>query len=147
MEIKKANGALNRQLKMRKYNILSILCVIIVILSWFLNMGWLRFLLTIPILIHIVIFFISNGLYNRYVNKTPRYLLLINIFNYGTFLCGYVFLPDFGDVEEASRAMFGLVKNKSFIDIAFDVSLSILFINIILIMVQIIFTFIYKKKP
>lgn len=125
---------------MKKYNILSISFIMIVGLSWIMNLGWFRVIFLIPMIVHIFLFFFSNRSYHRYASESSRSMSLINSFNYGTFLFGYVLLPDFGDTEDSIRVVFGLISNEIFVGIAFYVSLLLLVTNFILIVIQIIYT-------
>lgn len=121
-----------------KYTLISILCVIIAIVSWVLNMGWLRFIMTflaVPI-IHTIAFMIINSFTLSYVDKSAklkRYIIL----SYITYLLGYILLPDGGDVG-TMYVFFGLIHNNIVAGISYFLS-SISFIgNIVILILQII---------
>lgn len=137
---KEKHNNINNYIVTRKYNILSILFIMIVGLSWIMNMGWLRFLFVIPIIFHIFIFYFSNNSYHKHANGKSKSMSYINWCNYATFLLFYVFLPDGGDTEDSFRVIFGLIKDEKFIDIAGSISYILFISNIMLIIIQIIYT-------
>lgn len=121
-----------------KYTLISVLFVIVAIVSWVLNMGWLRFIMTflaVPI-IHTIAFMIINNFSLSYVDKSvklKRYVIL----SYTTYLLGYILLPDGGDVG-TMYVFFGLIHNDIVASISYNIS-SIAFIgNIVLLVLQIV---------
>ena len=122
----------------RKYTLIAILCVIIAIVSWILNMGWVRLILTflaVPI-IHTVAFMIINNFSLSYIDKSIKLKRYV-VFTYITYLAGYLLLPDGGDVGPM-YVLFGLIHNDVVASIAYTIS-SIAFIgNIVLLILQII---------
>lgn len=121
-----------------KYTLIAVLFVIIAVVSWIFNMGWLRFILTflaVPI-IHTIAFMIINNISLPYINKSvklKRYVVL----TYITYLLSYLLLPDGGDVGPM-YVFFGLIHNDVVASISYNIS-SIVFIgNIVLLVLQII---------
>lgn len=121
-----------------KYTLIAVLFVIIAIVSWIFNMGWLRFILTflaVPI-IHTIAFMIINNISLSYINKSvklKRYVVL----TYITYLLSYLLLPDGGDVGPM-YVFFGLIHNDVVASISYNIS-SIVFIgNIVLLVLQIV---------
>ncbi len=128
------------------YVIISILCVLIVAVSWIFNMGWLRFFLTfltIPVT-HAMIFMIANNFAASYVNKSVRLKIYV-ILSYVTYVLGYVLFPDFADYGP-TYVFFGLIRNDVIADIAFTLSFFSFAAYIIVFVLQIIDTIIAKRK-
>lgn len=121
-----------------KYNLISILFVIISIVSWVFNMGWLRFIMTflaVPI-IHTIAFIIINSFSLSYIDKSVKLKRYVNL-SYITYLLGYLSLPDGGDVGPM-YVFFGLIHNDIVANISYIIS-SISFIgNIVLFILQIV---------
>jgi len=121
-----------------KYNLISILFVIIAIVSWVFNMGWLRFIMTflaVPI-IHTIAFIIINSFSLSYIDKSVKLKRYVNL-SYITYLLGYLSLPDGGDVGPM-YVFFGLIHNDIVANISYIIS-SISFIgNIVLFILQIV---------
>lgn len=120
-----------------KYTLISILFVIIAIVSWILNMGWIRFIMTflaVPI-IHTIAFMIINSFSLSYIDKSVKLKRYIDL-SYITYLLGYLLLPDGGDVGPM-YVFFGLIHNDVVANISYSIS-SIVFIgNIVLLILQI----------
>lgn len=131
---------------MTKYNVLSILFLIIVGLSWVMNFGLLKFIFLIPMIFHAILFYFSNRSYHRNTNKSSRTMFLINSCIYGTYLLGYILLPDGGETKDSLRVLFGFINNEQFINIATVVSGILLVANLALIIIQIIYTVIVKLQ-
>ena len=89
-----------------------------VVLSWVLNLGWFRVLFAIPMVVHLVLF---RWAALRYARAHPAQGLLL--FHWVTFFLGYLLLPDFGDTEDSVRVLFGLVTDRTWIDVLMAVSL------------------------
>ena len=121
-----------------KYNLISILFVIIAIVSWVFNMGWLSFIMTflaVPI-IHTIAFIIINSFSLSYIDKSVKLKRYVNL-SYITYLLGYLSLPDGGDVGPM-YVFFGLIHNDIVANISYIIS-SISFIgNIVLFILQIV---------
>ena len=91
-------------------------------LSWILNMGWLRLILTlllVPIL-HGVAFLVSNIVFSKYTNASPR-MAKLNLMFIVTYLALYIFMPDGGDVG-GMYFLFNLIHNDVLSYIAFIIS-------------------------
>lgn len=123
-----------------KYNILSILFIVIVGISWIMNLGWIRFIFLIPMIFHAILFYFSNRSYHSNSNKISKHMNLVNSSVYATYLLFYILLPDGGDTEDSFRVFFGLIRNELFINIANVASGLLLVANLVLIIIQIIYT-------
>lgn len=129
-----------------KYNILSILFIIIVGISWVMNLGWIRVIFIIPMIFHAILFYFSNSSYHRNNDKISKPMNLVNSAVYGTYLLFYILLPDGGDTEDSIRVFLGFIKNEMFVDIAAVISQLLLVANLILIIIQIIYTVKVKRE-
>lgn len=65
---------------------------------------------------------------------------LVNSSVYGTYLLCYILLPDGGDTEDSFTVFFGIIKNEMFINVAAVASELFLVANLVLIIIQIIYT-------
>lgn len=120
-----------------KFTLLSGLCALIAIISWFLNFGWLRFFMTflaIPT-IHTIAFLFINDLALTYIDKSAG-IKRYSVLSYITYLAGYIFLPDGGDT--GSYSFFGLIHNNTLIEISFIISSCSFILNAIILVLQII---------
>jgi uncharacterized membrane protein YoaK (UPF0700 family) len=122
-----------------KFNLLSLLCIFIVGVSWCTNIGWIRIIFMIPMIVHAFIFFFSNRAFHKIEKSSiPDSMRLANFFTYATYLLCNALLPDGGDTEDSIRVFFGLIHNGLFIDAA-NIASELLFIaNIGLISFQFI---------
>ena len=127
-----------------KYNTLSILFIAIVGLSWFMNIGWIRVIYILPMLIHAIVFYLSNSSYHRNKNIASKNMNIVNRLVYITYLFCNVLLPDGGDTADSVRVFFGFITNDLFINIASVVSEVLLIVNLVLIIIQIIYTMTVK---
>ncbi len=121
-----------------KYNIISIACTILVAVSYFFNIGWLRVFglwLGIPF-IHAMFFVATNSLSADYIEMSP--VLRINVVMTDiTYFLAYALLPDGGDVGGA-YAFFGLIHNEALVTVCGVVAQIALIANIICIVNQFI---------
>lgn len=123
----------------KKMILLSILAIFIAAVSWILNMGWIRFIMTFMLIpfIHVIIFFFTNLIMASYVDKAKNIKILNLLFGM-TYLLFYIFLPDAADYGEM-YFFFGLIHSNLFSNIAYGVS-SISFLgHIALFILQIIY--------
>ena len=96
-----------------KYHLLLLISAILVPISWFLNMGWFRFLLTFLTLpyIHFIVFIIINNISISKLfksEKLKKYILLSCV----TYISAYLLFPDVADIGEA-YVFFGLIENDT----------------------------------
>lgn len=127
----------NENYNRMKYNIASAVGIAIFVASWIANIGWYRFLFAIPMIIHAVIFFVSNNYYRKHCRGSDR-LNALNHCVYISYVLFYILLPDGGDAPDSMRAVFGLVINEALIDI-FGIAAGLLcIINIALIVIQLV---------
>ncbi|MEF2965845.1 hypothetical protein V3851_08395 [Paenibacillus sp. M1] len=128
-----------------KYNILSILFIFIVVISWFMNIGWIRVFLAIPMIFHAIIFYFSNSFYHHNNYKNSKFMKVVNISFYCTYLLCNILLPDGGDVGDPV-VFFGLINNKKLTDAAGIAAGLCLFANVVLMIVQILYTITIKER-
>ncbi|MBE7038910.1 MAG: hypothetical protein E7404_08430 [Ruminococcaceae bacterium] len=130
----------------KKIILLSILAILIAAVSWILNMGWIRFVMTFMLIpfIHAIIFFFTNLFMASYVDKTKN-IKILNLLFIMTYLLLYIFLPDAADYGEM-YFLFGLIHNDLLSNIAYAIS-SISFLgHIVLFVLQIIYAVKTKRK-
>ncbi len=129
-----------------KFNILSVLCVIIAAASWLLNLGWMRFFLTLIAVpfIHAIVFFCVNNFAATYAEKSKK-LKICTIISYITYLISYLLLPDGGDTG-GMYVFFGLINNETITNICFLVCSFAVQVHIIFVILQIAFANEAKKE-
>ncbi len=101
-----------------KYYFLMILCILVMIPSWILNIGWYRFILTLlafPV-IHSVLFAIINGkaILKLFLSKKIKIYTLLS---FATYIISYISFPDGGD-HGPMYVFFGLLHNNTIAKIA-----------------------------
>lgn len=119
-----------------KYNSFAIVLIVIAIISWILNMGWFRFILTIlavPI-IHTTAFLIINNLSLSYVDKSKKLHKFV-VLTYISYILPYLFFPDGADIG-TMYVFFGLIHNDFIANLFFHVSYLTFICNIILLVLQ-----------
>lgn len=122
-----------------KVIITSVLCIVIAGVSWILNFGWIRFIMTFMLIpfIHAIVFFLINLFTSFHINKSNN-LKLFNFLYCITYLLAYLFLPDGGDVG-GMYVFFGLIHSDWFVDISGSISTFAFICNIVLSVLQIIY--------
>lgn len=105
-----------------KYNLICVLCVVIAAVSWITNFGWVRFFMTLVAIpfIHAIVFFSIHLFAVTQIEKS-RMLKVFTLLSFVTYLCGYIFLPDGGDVGPM-YAFFGLLHNDFIIGLCSSIS-------------------------
>jgi len=100
------------------YRAVTVLCVVIMLASWIVNIGWYRIILTwIPIpLIHTVAFIIINFKAISNISRSDKLKKYIP-WSWGTYLTSYLLFPDGGD-DGGVRAFFNLIQNDALCTIA-----------------------------
>lgn len=119
----------------------NILFSLIIILSWILNIGWIRLIFLIPMIIHAIIFYFANRKILGHIN-TPAKMKIKSLFAYLTLLLFHVLLSDVGDTDDSMRVFFGLIKNERIIDLTGYISGISFILNLILLVIL----FIDKSK-
>lgn len=130
--------------KEKIYVLTAILCVLIMVASWFMNFGWLRFAFTIvPLpLVHIAaLLIITVGA----VRLNRRKINLAVVFMQITFLLSYLLLPDGGDVG-GLYMFFGLIHNDTIAMVCAGIASTLIKINIVIMIVLLVKVFKAKKK-
>lgn len=129
-----------------KYTLTPVLCVAAAAVSWLTNFGWIRLIMTlmaIPFL-HAIAFFLVNIFAASQIEKS-RTLKIFTMLSYVTYLCGYLFLPDGGDVGSA-YVFFGLLHNDFMIGFGETISVIGLFGNVVFLVLQLIESIKTKRK-
>lgn len=119
--------------------IVSMLSIAIGVASWFFNMGWFRFCLTLLLVpvIHSVIFFYMNLSAAKYFEKSPE-IKKLNICFIVTFLIFYIIAPDFPIGNDGTMFFFfGLINNVVFTGFAILISAAALIGHIVVLLMQI----------
>ncbi len=123
----------------KKRNILmSLLYIAIVLASWFLNMGWLRFFMTILFIpfIHAAVFFMTNFFVDKYSDQSTK-IKKLNLFFVITYLIAYLSMPDGGDVG-GMYFFFGLIHSDTLSGLANFISSIAVIGHIVLFIMQIV---------
>lgn len=122
----------------KKIIFLSIIAIFIAAASWVMNIGWLRFIMTVMLIpfIHAIIFFLFNLFMASYADKAKN-IKTLNLLFIMTYLLLYIFLPDGADSGE-TYFFFGLIHNDSLSNIAYGITEISFLGHIVLIVLQII---------
>ena len=120
----------------KKWYVVIILSVVIMILSWIFNMGWFRVVLTwLPLpLIHTIAFlFINIKTANKVSSfkKMKKYIIL----SCTTYLLSYLLFPDGGDVG-SMYLFFGLIRNDMIANIMMYIAPIIFIVNITVLILE-----------
>ncbi len=125
---------------------ISIISVLIVFVSWILNMGWYRFALTFSLvpLMQATVFILTNMFMASYIDKSKS-IKLLNLLFCVTYLSIYILLPDTADYGEM-YFFFGLIHSDPLAVIAQIVTEIAFLAHIVLFILQIIFVLKFKKS-
>ena len=127
-DYKQANADSKKTAK--KWYAVIILCVVVMILSWIFNIGWLRLILTwIPLpLIHTIAFLFVNFKAANKVStfKSMKKYMILSCASYSLV---YLLLPDGGDVG-GMYMFFTLIRNEVITSIMMYISNIIFCVNI-----------------
>lgn len=118
--------------------LMSIFYILIVIASWFLNMGWIRFFMTFLLIpfIHAVIFFLTNFFGSKYFDKSTK-IKKLNLWFVISYLVAYFLMPDGGDVG-GMYFFFGLIHSNTLSGVANFISSVAGIAHIVLFVLQIV---------
>ncbi len=122
----------------KKTILMSLLYILIVIVSWFLNMGWIRFFMTFLLIpfVHAVVFFLTNFFATKYFDKSPK-IRKLNFWFIISYLITYLLMPDGGDYG-GMYFFFGLIHSDTLAGIANFVSSVAGIAHIVLFVLQIV---------
>ncbi len=122
----------------KKWYWLTLLCVVIMSISWIFNMGWFRVVLTwLPLpLIHACVFVWVNFKLASYASSF-EVLKKYMTFSCITYLVPYLIFPDGGDVG-GMYLFFGLIRNDIIASIMMCITPLALILNIIILILEII---------
>ncbi len=127
----------NTKLQNKKKTILtSLCCVFVAAASWVLNIGWLRFAMTLLLvpLIHAALFVTVNVVAAKYAEKSFK-LKIANLLFIVTYLLAYVLYPDVAN-NDVHYFFFGLVNNPAVVGAVQKIADVILILHMILFVVQ-----------
>lgn len=128
-----------------KFNVkkLLFLCLLVFLVSYFANMGWIRVIWGIPMILHSCLFYFSNSYYYKW-NKEKEHAVLVNYGNCFTYILAYVLLPDMRDGPGAEIIFWGVRAYSKQTDLFFELSQIFFTLNCVMILGQIIYTVIVK---
>lgn len=130
----------------KKAALFSLFCMLLAAASWVLNMGWIRFSMTILFIpfLHAIVFSVTNLFAASYVDESRR-MRLLNILFCITYLLSYLFFPDRGDIG-GLYFFFSLIRNNTLASIAMRITYIAFFAHVALLILQIIQIVKIKKK-
>ena len=126
--------------------IMTVVFIFIAAISWLLNFGWLRFIMTFMLIpfTHAIIFFLANLHVGKYLDKSTK-IKKINLCFMITYLATYIFFPDGADYG-GMYFFFGLIHNDILSIIAMCISYIAGLSHIILFIVQLVQIIKIKKS-
>ena len=122
--------------------LVSLGCIVVALVSWALNFGWLRFIMTllaVP-LTYAAIFFTVNIIAGKYFKSSPI-LKWCNILYVITFIAANVLYPDVaGTVKGVGDTyfLFGLVKNSPSMETVQQIANILIVVHAVLFVVQLV---------
>ena len=118
--------------------LMSIFYILIVIASWFLNMGWIRFFMTFLLIpfIHAVVFILTNFFATKYFDKSTK-IRKLNLWFTISYLIAYLLMPDGGDIG-GLYFFFGLIHNDTLSYVANFISSIAVMGHIVMFIMQIV---------
>jgi hypothetical protein len=122
----------SRNVKVSKaWCILTVLCIVVVAVSWIFNIGWYRVILTWSLLpvVHAILFAVLGFIAARRVSYSKK-LKALMIFCASTYLSAYLLLPDGGDYG-GMYFFFGLVRNNALATVMMYVAFACFVANIV----------------
>ena len=131
-------AATRKQYKRLIYNASAFFCMLVAIVGWVFNPGWIRVIFTftcIPIFHWIA--FMGINLFAASKMEKSKLLRILGPISFLTIAVGYLFLPDFGDVD-GPYAFFTLIRNETVAGNLLCVSVLCLFTNIFCLVVQLV---------
>ncbi|MBD8499279.1 hypothetical protein [Paenibacillus arenosi] len=129
-----------------KYNIFSLLCIFIVGLNRFMNVGLFRAFYFVPMIIHAILFYFSNRSFHRMEYQKSKAMKLVNYSVYISFLLSHILLPDTVGTAGSDRVFFGLLTDEGLISTATVAALLLLWVSFISLLVQVIYNWRVGRK-
>lgn len=119
--------------------IVAIADLVIVAVSWILNLGWVRFVMMILLIpfVHGIIFLLTNLFISKYADTSKKIRVLNLLFGI-TFLLTYIFLPD-GDDKGTMYFFFGQIQDKLLLGTAQTISIIAFLGHIVSFVLQVIY--------
>ncbi len=128
-----------------KMNLLSIILIVIMLASWVLNIGWLRFGLTfylVPLILPII-FIVGNNISYKYLS-TSKAIKIATLISFITFLPPHLLVADISDIGEF-YLFFGLIVSDSVANFTMPIGITLFFIHIGAIICQFAFAAVLKS--
>ena len=125
--------------------LLAFAFILIMLASWILNFGWLRFIgtfLLIP-LFHPALFFVGNLLYAELPRKKSSCRL--TVLSFATFLLPHLLIADGGDEGEL-YLFFHLIESNAVADVTSLIAEVALLAHVVILTVQYVAYFRHRKK-
>lgn len=140
--VKKGNKVQGKSL------LVSLICFVIIAVSWIFNMGWYRvaFIVTfmaVPVFSTLVLFVTNYAAAGCFEHS--RRIKKLNLLFIITYLSGNLLMPDGGDIGEM-YFFFGLIHSNTLAKFAYLISSLLLAAHYILFVWQIIEVFVIKVK-
>lgn len=125
--------------------IMSLCSVGIVAASWLLNIGWLRFIMTLFLVpfIHAAVFFTVNIVAAHFWENSFK-LKVCNLLFVATYVLTYVLYPDSGNADSV-YFFFGLVHNPVAVSVVQKIANCMMMLHLVLFVVQLVFVATAKK--
>ena len=125
--------------------IASFCCIIIFAISWIVNIGWLRVIFFIPMLIHALVFYFANNYHYKWTQQSKRENFL-NYISYFTYTLAYTLLPDARDSPSSENVFWGIQMTPTLIFLLSEIAQLFFIASFIVIVIQIIYSTIIKYK-
>ena len=137
----------NTRLENKKATLLiSLCCVLVAAVSWVLNIGWLRFAMTLLLVpfIHAALFVTVNVVAANYGEVSPK-LKIANILFIVTYLVAYILYPDVANSEGVYYFFFGIIKNPAANTFVQKIADCAVILHVVLFVVQLVFVGLAKS--
>ena len=124
----------------------SLVTISVAAVSWFTNMGYLRFFMTVCLIpaIHGLIVFFMNVNMAPYIEK-HKSITILNILFCVTYLLSYILFPDNNGIDQ-SFFMFGRIQNNSLAEVAQIAATVSFFCHIALFVSQIVLALVFDYR-
>lgn len=124
----------------------SLVTISVAAASWFTNMGYLRFFMTVCLIpvIHGLIVFFTNVNMASYIEK-HKSVTILNILFCITYLLTYILFPDNNGIDQ-SFFIFGRIHSDSLANVAQIAATVSFFCHIALFISQIVLAFVFDAK-
>jgi len=131
-----------------KINLITSVLTAVMLASWFLNFGWLRFVATFLLfpLVQGGLFILLNVFSSKYYRRSKP-LWIVTVLSLATFLLPHLLIPDVSDIGP-TYFFFGLIQNSAAADIAMGFGSLFLLVHLGLFTAQfVLFLLVRSKTP